>query len=397
LHATSLDEIADDAERKRRFLEEERRLGYVALTRAIDQLYLSYARSYAGSASSHSVFVTDIGQSGTNLIKPVKLSTIEEGVWNAAELARQQHEQIESVLDNPSLSGDAIGELLLAQWTLGELPGASTWRSRAEPFPHDGSESLRLSYSGLQTYETCPRRYYYGNVLRLPDDRTSAHALRGNILHNVIQWMNLQRSDRQFPEWADLQARLDAAWPAGGFDSPAQERQVRHYCEQVLRRYHAYEQQQEREILGVELSLDARIGGHSVTGRIDCVSRAPDGTVEIIDFKSGKNLPTKRQQKLQLGMYQLAYTQRNPGEFPRAVVCLLGNKEDRGATFVNGFDASKQVRSLDFDQDTLDEVRGEVLEVAGRILRNEFPTVTDSSTCLGCAYRNVCEGARDDV
>jgi ATP-dependent exoDNAse (exonuclease V) beta subunit len=397
LHATSLDEIADDAERKRRFLEEERRLGYVALTRAIDHLYLSYARSYTGSASSHSVFVTDIGRSGADLLNPIKLSTVEEGVWNAAELARQQLEQIESALEHPYLSGDAIGDLLLAQWTLGELPGASTWRSRTEPFPHDGNESLRLSYSGLQTYETCPRRYYYGNVLRLPDDSTSAYALRGNILHNAIQWMNLQRRDRQFPELADLLGHLDSTWPADGFDSPAQERQIRHHCEQLLRRYHTYEQQQEREILGVELSLDARLGRHTVTGRIDCVSRAPDGTVEIIDFKSGKNLPTRRQQKLQLGIYQLAFTQRNPDEFPRAVICLLGNKEDSGGTFADGFDAGKQIRSLDFNQETIDKVTEEVLEVAGRILRNEFPTVTNSNTCLGCAYRNVCEGAREDV
>jgi DNA helicase II / ATP-dependent DNA helicase PcrA len=388
--------LTGDAERKRRFVEEERRLGYVALTRARENLYLSYARSYSGSGSAPSVFIADIASASDALMERIALVAPDEGSWSASELARAQYETIERALDSTALDAGALSDMLLAQWTLSELPGSNLWRAPADPEPYLGHESLRLSYSALNTYDTCARRYYYAHVLGLPDSRSSPYMLRGSAIHDAVQWLNERRRDGPLPTLMALNERFESSWNPAGYDSPAQEQQFYRQCREILSRFHSYEEQQEREILDVEVKLDTPLGRHTLAGRIDCVARRPDGTIEIVDYKSGKTPPGGAQQKLQLGIYQIAYAHLNPDAAPEAVVCTLGHKDDRPGRMVADFDESKQIRRLGHDQGTIDEVTDTILGLAERILHNDFQTTNNPWTCRECGYRHVCEGVNED-
>src|SRR5690606_17825160 len=159
--------------------------------------------------------------------------------------------------------------------------------------------------------------------------------------------------------------------------------------------FHSYEREQEREILDVEVRFEVPLNGNTLVGRIDCVSRRPDGTLEIIDYKSGKTPPTGAEKELQLGMYQIAYTHFHAESMPSAVVYTLGHKDDRNGTFVPDFDTKKQVASQEYDPEKVDVVVEKIRDISGSILRNEFQTTTNSYTCTNCAYRHVCEGANE--
>lgn len=385
----------DDVTLKQRFLEEERRLGYVALTRAIERLYLSFAHKYGTTSTGPAVFLNDIERSKSGLLNKVTVSTEAESILNVRDLAREHRGRIESALTHPELDHNAIADLLLGQLALTELPGVSSWRPNAEPFPYDGSESLQLSYSALSSYDECPRQYYYRYVLRLPDDRFSAYARRGTIIHDTILWMNQRRKDGHFPTWGEVHMYLDTEWDSAGFESVAQELQVRTYCEHVLGRYHAWESQRDVEVIAAELAFDLPFGQHQMVGKIDAVVRLPDGTIEIIDFKSGKPDGTKIQRQRQLGIYTLAYRDQNPVDGTTARLVFLGSKGDRDGRFSETFDTGTQVISPVLDESTLDNLREYVADNAGRILRNEFAVTTQPGLCARCTYRHVCEGAND--
>lgn len=385
----------DDVTLKLRFLEEERRLGYVALTRAIERLYLSWAHRYDDISTGPPVFLNDIKLSGSELLNKVVVATEDESILNARDLAHQHRQRIDAALEQHGLSGDAIADLMLGQLALTELPGVSPWRPHAEPFPYDGSESLRLSYTALTAYEDCPRQYYYRYVLHLPDDRFSAYARRGTIVHDTIRWINQQRKQGHFPTWGEVHMKLDADWDATGFESVAQELQVRSYCEHVLARYHAWESKRNVEVVDAELAFDLPFGNHQMVGQIDCVVRHTDGTYEIIDFKSGKPAGTIAQRQRQLGIYTLAYRDLNPVAGPRASLCFLGSLDDRDGQYAQDFMAEKQYISAELDEDKLDALREYVAETASKILRNEFPVTNSSYSCTRCAYRHLCQGAND--
>lgn len=385
----------DDVTLKQRFLEEERRLGYVAFTRAIERLYLSWAHSYDGGSTGPPVFLNDIERSKPGLINKVSVSTEAESILNVRDLAQEHHQRIGAALDRHGLDYEAIADVLLGQLALTELPGVSPWRPPAEPFPYDGTESLPLSYTALDTYDTCPRMYYYRYVLRLPDDRFSASGRRGTIVHSTIHWINQCRKDGQFPSWGDVRMKLDADWQSAGFESVAQELQIRAYCEHVLARFHTWESGRDVEVIDAERSFDIPFGQHQMTGKIDCVSRHPDGTIEIIDYKSGKPYDTVIQRQRQLGIYTLAYRDLNPVAGTTANLIFLGSKADSNGIFADTFDPGHQIISATPTEDDLDKLREYVDETAGRILRNEFPVTTQPHHCSRCAYRYVCQGASD--
>lgn len=385
----------DDVTLKQRFLEEERRLGYVAFTRAIERLYLSWARSYDGTSTGPPIFLNDVERSESGLINKVTVSTETDSILNARDLAQEHHQRINAALERHGLDHEALADVLLGQLALTELPGVSPWRPKAEPFPHDGTESLRLSYTALSTYDTCPRMYYYRYVLRLPDDRFSAYARRGTIVHDTIRWINQRRKDGHFPSWGEVHMKLDADWKSAGFESVAQELQVLAYCEHVLSRFHAWESDREVEVIDAERSFDLPFGQHQMVGQIDCVARHADGTIEIIDYKSGKPGGTVAERQRQLGIYTLAYRDLNPVAGTTANLIFLGSKEDRDGRFADTFDPGHQIVSATLAEDALDKLREYVDETAGRILRNEFPVTTQPNNCSRCAFRHVCEGASD--
>lgn len=385
-----------DGEKRQSFLEEERRLGYVALTRARRSLFLSYAQDYNQSFEAEPTFIADIKGSDPDAVGSLDRST-EEQSWSSTEYARAQREILTAALNSPEISGAAIGDLLLGQWTLGQLPDASIWTPPVAPRAFNGDEELRLSYSALSTWEKCPRQYYYGNVLRLESDDRSPQLTLGTAIHDTIEWMNEQRQDGRLPSEQRVLDRFRENWDGKGFEAPAQEIQNRERGEALLRRFYRWEVRQQREIISTEMSFEIPFGRHTLTGRIDCVARDADGNIEIIDYKSGRKSNTPQKDAIpQLAIYRMAWEAEHPEDSPRTSLYFLRSNDDRRLNYVPEFKFNTHSWALDLEPDEIEDVRERLASFANGVLNNAFVVTSDASACRNCPYTSICEGAATD-
>lgn len=385
-----------DEEKRRAFLEEERRLGYVALTRARKGLYLSYAGNYEMSREARPTFIRDIQSVNRAALIELDRARQRES-WSATEYARAQRETLMAALNAAEISGQALGDLLLSQWTLNQLPDAGLWTPPAMPRPYAGDEQLRLSYSSLSAWEECPRRYYYTQVLKLDDEKFVPQLKLGTAVHDAIEWLNNERRAGHMPTEAELIERFRERWDESGFEAPAQEVQNRQRGEALLRRYYRWEAAQQREIISTEFEFEIPFGHHVLTGRIDCVARNADGTVEIIDYKTGRKGNTPQQKAVpQLAIYRMAWEELHPGDEPRTSIYFLSNSKDRGLRHAPEFQFKTQSWALDLKPDQVDGVRERLAQCANGILSNQFVVTSDPRLCEKCAYASICEGADEN-
>ncbi len=382
-----------DGAKREAFLEEERRLGYVALTRSRKSLFLSYAQSYGQEFESEPTFLTNIRATNEQALAPLDRST-ERRSWSATEYARAQRELLNGALAAPEVSGDAIGDLLLSQWTLAQLPDSSVWTPPVAPRAFNGDEELRLSYTTFSAWEKCRRQYYYNYVLRLDGDQHSPQMTLGTAVHDTIEWMNKERQGGHLPSEGRLIETFRDAWDGDGFEAPAQERQNRERGEQLLRRFYRWEIHQQREILETELSFEIPFGRHTLLGRIDCVSRDRDGRLEIIDYKSGRKGGTSKNDAIpQLALYRMAWELSHPEDSPRTSLYFLRSNGDKGLNYVPEFKFNTHSWALDLEPEQIDEVRGRLAAFANGVLNNDFTPISDPQVCRNCPFTSICEGA----
>jgi RecB family exonuclease len=233
-------------------------------------------------------------------------------------------------------------------------------------------------------------------VLRINVEKRSPYLSRGVAMHAAIQWMNEQRMHESFPSFSDVRAALHRAWSSRGFECDAQERQMRERSEATRRRFYDWERQQDREIIEVERAFEIPIEEHTLRGRIDCVARRPDGTIEILDYKSGKR-STKAEASNQLAIYHLAWTHEHPDDDPQTSLIFLGHDKDRSTALLPQYEPTRQTWTIGHTADSVQAARDGILMTASSILRNEFNTTSNARACRSCGYRHVCDGANTDV
>jgi ATP-dependent DNA helicase UvrD/PcrA len=321
----------------------------------------------------------------------------EERTWSSTEYARAQHELLAAALHTPEITGDAIGNLLLSQWTLGQLPDGNIWTPPVAPHAFNGDEELRISYTGFSVWEKCPRQYYYGHVLRLQSDDHSPQLTLGSAIHDTIEWMNEQRRDGHIPNEARLIDCFRENWNSEGFEAPAQEKQNRERGEALLRRFYRWEVHQQREIISTEMSFEIPFGRHTLTGRIDCVARDEEGRIEIIDYKSGRKSGTTKNAAIpQLAIYRLAWEASHPEDNPRTSLYFLRSNDDRRLSYNSEFKFNTHSWALDLEPEQIDDVRERLASFANGVLNNAFVPVNEASVCRNCPYTSICEGAATD-
>ncbi|MEO8743988.1 MAG: ATP-dependent DNA helicase [Candidatus Dormiibacterota bacterium] len=234
---------------------EERRLLYVAMTRAARQLFLTRAAHYEGGRRwRDSRFLDEVRAAGPRTV-------IEREI---------------EACPNP--------------------PAPETHAPK--------TAEVILSYSGIAAYRDCPRQYWYRQVQRLPAVQ-SAEAVHGVILHEVLrQAGEIRRSGRP------LSARLLASihrdvWSKTSFPDPRRVATFKRIGAEQLETYRrrgGLEDAPEH----LELPFSAALDGWALRGVIDRIDRTATGW-RIVDYKSGRSL-TRRRRDLQVALYALAAT-----------------------------------------------------------------------------------------
>jgi superfamily I DNA/RNA helicase/RecB family exonuclease len=285
-------------------------------------------------------------------------------------LSPEQREVFEtSTLDDFLLGADAD-----------ERRRAAALQARAEPsleafLPRRG-DGLVLSASDVETYLTCPLKYKFARVFRIPQEPTVNQRF-GILVHQVLE--RYHAVDGESKTLAELLGLLEAGWRRGGFGDSDEERQLRSKAIEALTRYHERFQSEPADPVWLERAFSFRLGDHLVRGRVDRVDRLPDGGYELIDYKTGRP-KTAAQLKADVQLSLYAVGAREAWQLEAA----------QQAYYYVLDDAKVPVQR---DAEAREWVTDTVLEVADGIMGQGFEPTPSYAACSMCDYRIVCPAA----
>lgn len=173
------------------------------------------------------------------------------------------------------------------------------------------------SPSRLQVYQTCARKYYYQYVIKVPTRRDGTQSV-GISLHGALEEVYQAGGVEQTGIEGAL-AMLMARWEREGFQDEAEEAAAKARAQALLVKYLQAGETDARPVM-LEAKLEAAYEGVPLLGIVDRVDRRPDGTLELIDYKSGRERGLTAAVQQQLAIYRYLIKEKL-GEFP-AVVSL---------------------------------------------------------------------------
>src|SRR5262249_1514933 len=153
---------------------------------------------------------------------------------------------------------------------------------------------------------SCPLKYHYVHVLRIP--LLQHHAIvYGNALHKAVEFYLRRRAIGAFTALEDVLAALDDAWRNEGFLTRAHAEQRKAAGAAALTRFYHEEESSGAKPTAVEQEFGFSLGPNRVRGRIDRLDETDEGAV-IVDYKSSDVTEPKRanqraRESLQLKIY----------------------------------------------------------------------------------------------
>ncbi|MFH0855754.1 MAG: UvrD-helicase domain-containing protein [Candidatus Omnitrophota bacterium] len=323
-------------------IQEERRLFYVGLTRAKEELYLTSAQDYGGK----------------------RLRRVSQFVFEALGIEAKEKEK------KKASSLEAIQRF-------------APKKDSVKPVLKKFNEALavHLTYYQIDDYLTCPLKYKYVNILRVPIMEHHT-VIYGRAMHEAVTKFYQHRLAGKKMELNDFLGIFKASFdPQGFLDKAHQEERFRVGVTALSRFFH----KEEGALLPkfIEKDFSFMFEGNKITGRFDRVDEIESGAV-IVDFKTSevkaqKAADKKASESLQLSLYALAY-QSIFGKLPSRVELYFLEPSLTGSHKIE-------------DRD-LDTIKAKIREVAGGIRKQEFEATPAYMACSYCAYNQICPFAR---
>ena len=256
--------------------------------------------------------------------------------------------------------------------------------SRREPgleaFLPSRAGGLGLSASDVDLYLTCPLKYKFARVFAIPQEPTINQRF-GILVHNVLERYHSEELRGAAAEEGEggldrLLSLFEAGWRRSGFGFSDDELQYRDRAVAALARYHERDSAGAARPVWLERRFSFKIGDNTVSGRVDRVDRHPDGSYELIDYKTGApKTAAELSGDLQIALYRIAA---------------------REAWDVDAADGSywyvldDEKVPVGGEPDALERVERTVEEVSAGILEQDFEPRPDFQTCSWCDYRLIC-------
>jgi DNA helicase-2/ATP-dependent DNA helicase PcrA len=252
--------------------------------------------------------------------------------------------------------------------------GAPDGGETLEPFIPRRGDGLMLSASDIETYRICPLKYKFARVFRIPQEPTINQRF-GILLHQVLE--RFHQSEGGSLE--HLMQLFEICWRRNGFGDSNDDLQFREKAVSALRSYWEEDRSAEARPAWVERSFSFRLGPHLLRGRVDRVDRHPDGSYELIDYKTGRaKTASELREDIQLSIYQMGARE-------------AWKLETSAQSYYYVLDGEKV--PVEHSEEELERVRSTVATIGEGIMAHEFEPRPSAEICPFCDYRIVCPAA----
>jgi DNA helicase-2/ATP-dependent DNA helicase PcrA len=344
-------------------IQEERRLFYVALTRAENRLTLTTLTEKKGKIP---VFVEDI------LMDPViKRRDVHQVSPKLPQVFAGAKKEDSGITDPQLFPASAEPPKIfsrIADWALEFHP----------PTP----EPLTLSPSAVSGYRSCPQQYLFSRGWSLKEGPKAVLSF-GSVMHTTIKRFVDQLRKGTILPFEEVARIFETEWSSAGFEDDYQEKGYKQDGLEQLRAFHTSTLETPPQVLEQEKSFELPLENNvTIIGRMDQVNSLGRKDVEIIDYKTGKPKKDSDAKKdLQLSLYALAAKEIFEWNPVRLVFHYLQNN---------------QIQVTTRDAKQLDEAQKIVLEAAADIRAGEFPP-NPGFVCRSCAYKPICPSHEEAV
>nr|WP_206439472.1 ATP-dependent DNA helicase [Streptomyces scabichelini] len=383
-------------------LSEERRLFYVAATRARERLVVTAVKAPADDGDQPSRFLTELG------VEPKDVTGRPRRPLSVAALVAE----LRATIVDPRVSDtlrEAAARRLARLAVLGDedgrplVPSAHPYRWWGMYEPTESKVPLRdrdqpvvLSGSALdQLANTCALQWFLGREVKADAPATAAQGF-GNVVHVLADEV---ASGRSPADLAVLMERLDSVWNALAFDAPWKSAQEKEHARVALERFlkwHVLDRSGRTPVASehdFDVTLEAGSYEVRIRGSMDRVERDTEGRAYVVDFKTGKQAPSAADvaHHPQLAVYQLAVREGAVDE------AFEGERPDPGGAELVQLrqgapqkDGGETLPKVQAQQPLAGEWIGDLLATAaGKVLDERF-TPTTGQHCSHCAFRASC-------
>lgn len=254
---------------------------------------------------------------------------------------------------------------------------------------------MHTSYSALDTYKTCPRKYKYQEIDKIKTPKKLEQVF-GTIIHSSLKFMFERNplyptideiADFYSKAWGKTAAKI--AWTS----ESEKEKKEKIYFEEGLKMLKNFYKKNSpwnfnpvelESRFMVEVSDEENGNKHTLGGIMDRLDKDPSSDLyEIIDYKTSKRMPAEDSltDNLQLGLYALAVKKRWP------------HLKDEQIKLSLYFLKHNEKISIAASPENLDRVKRRILitikEIEKRLETGEFPPLP-GPLCDYCGYRNIC-------
>ncbi len=386
-------------------LAEERRLFYVAATRASERLVVTAVKAPADDGDQPSRFLTELG------VEPVDVTgRPRRPLAVAALVAELRATTVDPRVTEPLRQAAARRLARLAALADEDgrplVPSAhpyrwwGMWDPTESKVPlRDRDQPVTLSGSALdQLANTCALQWFLGREVKADAPATAAQGF-GNVVHVLADEV---ASGHTPADLAVLMERLDSVWNALAFDAPWKSAQEKANARVALERFlkwHVMDRAGRTPVASehdFDVTLEAGDYEVRIRGQMDRVEADADGRAYVVDFKTGKQAPTAAEvaHHPQLAVYQLAVREGAVDEAFDGTRPEPGGAElvqlRQGAPKKDGGETLPKVQAQESLEGPGGEWVGDLLATAaGKVLDERF-TPTAGQHCTHCAFRASC-------
>jgi ATP-dependent DNA helicase UvrD/PcrA len=342
--------IKEEQPRGNFHIQEERRLFYVAVTRARHRLTLNTVEN---KRSKPSLFLDDILMD--------------------AQIKRRDVEQIAPApVDGPQTPDQAPALFELPKSTARVGSRIGEWAATYRP---SVPEPLQLSPSAIGTLDSCPQKYLFSRAWGLHSGPVAAMSF-GSVMHNTIKYFIGELARGNSLPFEEVARKFELEWTSAGFEDDYQEQEYKKDGLAQLRAFHVTMLASPPDVIAQEKSFELPMENNVIlTGRMDQVNRLASGEVEIVDYKTGKpQKEDKAKKDVQLSAYALAAREVFDWNPARLTLYFL---------------QTNQAVSTTREDKKLNKVRSEIQEAAADIRAGEFPAKL-GYWCRTCAFESIC-------